>query len=77
MMLLHAMLRVGDRSRSVDVCTRIIGMEHLRTVERTTASYTLAFVAFDCGNFRWRGKMAARSVNRLWHLDRPVALRPA
>ena len=77
MMLLHTMLRVGDRQRSVDFCTRVIGMGHLETVERPTESYTLGFVAFDCGNFRCRGKMAARSVIRLWHLDRPVAVRPA
>ena len=50
MMLLHTMLRVGDLQRSVDFYTRVIGMEHLRTVERPTEDYTLAFVAFDGGN---------------------------
>ena len=50
MMLLHTMLRVGDLQRSVDYYTRVIGMEHLRTVERPTENYTLAFVAFDGGN---------------------------
>lgn len=49
-MLLHTMLRVGDLERSVDFYTRVIGMEHLRTVERPDQEYNLAFVGYDGGN---------------------------
>ena len=50
MMMMHTMLRVGDLDRAVDFYTRVIGMDHLRTVERPTENYTLAFVAFNGGN---------------------------
>lgn len=49
-MLLHTMLRLGNLQRSVDCYSRVIGMEHLRTVEQPTENYTLAFVAFDGGS---------------------------
>jgi lactoylglutathione lyase len=50
MMLLHTMLRVGDLSRSIDFYTRILGMNLLRTTERTEQKYSLAFVGFGKGN---------------------------
>jgi lactoylglutathione lyase len=50
MMLLHAMLRVGDLSRSIDFYTRILGMNLLRTTERPEQKYSLAFVGFGKGN---------------------------
>jgi lactoylglutathione lyase len=50
MMLLHTMLRVGDLTRSVDFYTRILGMNLLRTTERTEQKYSLAFVGFGKGN---------------------------
>ena len=49
-MLLHTMLRVGDLTRSVDFYTRILGMNLLRTTERTEQKYSLAFVGFGKGN---------------------------
>jgi len=50
MQLLHTMLRVGDRQRSIDFYTKVIGMDLLRTTERAYQGYTLAFVAFNGGN---------------------------
>ena len=50
MMLLHTMLRVGDLSRSIDFYTRILGMNLLRTTERSEQKYSLAFVGFGKGN---------------------------
>ena len=50
MQLLHTMLRVGDRQRSVDFYTKVIGMDLLRTTERPDQGYSLAFVAFKGGN---------------------------
>ena len=44
------MLRVGDLPRSVDFYTRILGMNLLRTTERTEQQYSLAFVGFGKGN---------------------------
>ena len=44
------MLRVGDLTRSVDFYTRILGMNLLRTTERTEQKYSLAFVGFGKGN---------------------------
>ena len=50
MQLLHTMLRVGDLQRSIDFYTNVIGMDLLRTTERPSQKYTLAFVAFNGGN---------------------------
>jgi len=50
MTLLHTMLRVGDLSRSIDFYTRILGMNLLRTTERSEQKYSLAFVGFGKGN---------------------------
>ncbi len=50
MQLLHTMLRVGDLQRSIDFYTKTIGMDLLRTTERPSQNYTLAFVAFGGGN---------------------------
>ena len=50
MKLLHTMLRVGDLQRSIDFYTRVLGMNLLRTSERTEQKYTLAFVGFGRGN---------------------------
>jgi lactoylglutathione lyase len=44
------MLRVGDLSRSIDFYTRILGMNLLRTTERSEQKYSLAFVGFGTGN---------------------------
>ena len=44
------MLRVGDLQRSIDVYTRILGMNLLRTTERPEQKYSLAFVGFGKGN---------------------------
>ena len=50
MMMLHTMLRVGDLNRSIDFYTKVLGMNLLRTTERPTQKYSLAFVAFGKGN---------------------------
>ncbi|WP_353431510.1 lactoylglutathione lyase [Polynucleobacter sp. MWH-UH23A] len=50
MMLLHTMLRVGDLQRSIDFYTKVLGMNLLRTTERPTQKYSLAFVGFGKGN---------------------------
>ena len=50
MQLLHTMLRVGDLQRSIDFYTNVIGMDLLRTTERSDQGYTLAFVGFGGGN---------------------------
>ena len=44
------MLRVGDLNRSVDFYTKVLGMNLLRTTERPTQKYSLAFVGFGKGN---------------------------
>ena len=49
-MILHTMLRVGDLNRSVDFYTKVLGMNLLRTTERPTQKYSLAFVGFGKGN---------------------------
>jgi lactoylglutathione lyase len=50
MMMLHTMLRVGDLNRSIDFYTKVLGMNLLRTTERPTQKYSLAFVAYGKGN---------------------------
>ncbi len=50
MMMLHTMLRVGDLNRSIDFYTKVLGMNLLRTTERPTQNYSLAFVAYGKGN---------------------------
>ena len=50
MMLLHTMLRVGDLLRSIDFYTKVLGMNLLRTTDRPSHKYSLAFVAFGKGN---------------------------
>ena len=50
MMLLHTMLRVGDLQRSINFYTRVLGMNLLRTTERPSQKYSLAFVGFGKGN---------------------------
>ena len=44
------MLRVGNLTRSIDFYTKVLGMNLLRTTERPTQKYSLAFVAFGKGN---------------------------
>ncbi|MBU3554547.1 lactoylglutathione lyase [Polynucleobacter sp. UB-Piko-W3] len=50
MMILHTMLRVGDLNRSIEFYTKVLGMNLLRTTERPSQKYSLAFVAFGKGN---------------------------
>jgi lactoylglutathione lyase len=50
MMLLHTMLRVGNLQRSIDFYTKVLGMNLLRTTERPSQKYSLAFVGFGKGN---------------------------
>ena len=47
MRILHTMLRVGDLARSIEFYTRVMGMRHLRSVDRPEQEYTLAFVGYD------------------------------
>lgn len=47
MRLLHTMLRVGDLQRSIDFYTKVIGMKLLRTTQRPSEKYDLAFVGFE------------------------------
>ena len=44
------MLRVGNLTRSIDFYTKVLGMNLLRTTERPTQKYSLAFVAYGKGN---------------------------
>jgi lactoylglutathione lyase len=46
MRLLHTMLRVGDMDRSVKFYTAVLGMKLLRTTDRPTEKYSLAFVGY-------------------------------
>ena len=50
MMILHTMLRVGDLNRSINFYTKVLGMNVLRTTERSEQKYSLAFVAYGRGN---------------------------
>lgn len=47
MRMLHTMLRVGDLQRSIDFYTKVLGMQLLRTTERTSEKYSLAFVGYE------------------------------
>ena len=44
------MLRVGDRQRSSDFYTQVLGMQLLRRSENPEYKYSLAFLGFDGGN---------------------------
>ena len=46
MRLLHTMLRVGNLQRSIDFYTHALGMQLLRTTERSEQQYSLAFVGY-------------------------------
>ena len=46
MRLLHTMLRVGNLQRSIDFYTKVLGMTLLRTTERPSQGYSLAFVGY-------------------------------
>ena len=46
MRILHTMLRVGDMDRSVKFYTSVLGMKLLRTTDRPTEKYSLAFVGY-------------------------------
>jgi lactoylglutathione lyase len=46
MRLLHTMLRVGNLQRSIDFYTHAMGMQLLRTTERSEQKYSLAFVGY-------------------------------
>ena len=43
---LHTLLRVGDRQRSIDFYTKVLGMKLLRTSDNPEYQYTLAFVGY-------------------------------
>ena len=47
MRMLHTMLRVGDLQRSIDFYTKVLGMQLLRTTERASEKYSLAFVGYE------------------------------
>src|SRR3954465_4994315 len=47
MRILHTMLRVGDLQRSIDFCTKVLGMTLLRSTDRPDQKYSLAFVGYD------------------------------
>ncbi len=47
MRMLHTMLRVGDLQRSIDFYTKVLGMQLLRTTERPSEKYSLAFVGYE------------------------------
>lgn len=46
MRILHTMLRVGDMQRSIDFYTTVMGMQLIRTTERSDQGYTLAFLGY-------------------------------
>ena len=46
MLLLHTMLRVGDRDRSIRFYCEILGMQLLRRKDYPDGKFTLAFVGF-------------------------------
>ena len=46
MRILHTMLRVGNLQRSIDFYTQVLGMRLLRTTDRPSEKYTLAFVGY-------------------------------
>ena len=46
MRILHTMLRVGNLQRSIDFYTQVLGMRLLRTTDRASEKYTLAFVGY-------------------------------
>ena len=46
MRLLHTMLRVGNLQRSIDFYTKVMGMQLLRSTDRSDQKYTLAFVGY-------------------------------
>jgi lactoylglutathione lyase len=46
MRLLHTMLRVGNLQRSIDFYTQVLGMSLLRTTERPSQKYSLAFLGY-------------------------------
>jgi len=50
MQLLHTMLRVGNLEQSIKFYTEVMGMNLLRTTERSGQDYSLAFVGFEQGN---------------------------
>lgn len=50
MNMLHTMLRVGDMQRSIDFYTQCLGMDLLRTTDRESQGYSLAFVGYNGGN---------------------------
>jgi lactoylglutathione lyase len=50
MQLLHTMLRVGNLEQSIKFYTEVMGMNLLRTTERTGQDYSLAFVGYEQGN---------------------------
>ncbi len=47
MRLLHTMLRVGDRDRSIAFYTDVLGMRLLRRNDYPEGRFTLAFVGYD------------------------------
>jgi len=47
MRILHTMLRVGDLDRSVKFYTEVLGMKLVRTTDRPSQKYSLAFVGYD------------------------------
>jgi lactoylglutathione lyase len=47
MRILHTMLRVGDLDRAVKFYTEVLGMQLLRSTDRSDQKYSLAFVGYD------------------------------
>jgi len=50
MKMLHTMLRVTNLEASITFYTKVLGMNLLRTTDRPSQKYSLAFLGFDEGN---------------------------
>ena len=50
MKFLHTMLRVTNLQESINFYTDVLGMNLLRTTDRTEQQYSLAFLAYGTGN---------------------------
>ena len=50
MKMLHTMLRVKNLEESITFYTKVLGMNLLRTTDRPSQKYSLAFLGFEKGN---------------------------